>query len=240
MNENNILYSDGALLAEAAPPQQSNQYDRAIQEKKVSNFISQTSPTNSLIKIDWLLKGFVYNEQNTKWEKIAAGIPDEIRLDAIQALSPHLSEDVRMGRLAAEQINDIMESMIEWMMDYLDSKADSYIIDNNGKWILKEEANQMKERQISIQGYDTEIGYVYTYNNKEYEFRDRGARTISEEDLSKIAWIIWSAIFYTLSRARDGVERDRMYNVLKLGDNLSDYAKEDKSKGILDSFLPWK
>lgn len=183
-------YTNAEMLSQTPPPAQSPQYDRIIQEEKVSNFISQTSPYRSLIKIDWILKGFIYDEGEKKWVKVSQGIPDKIRMDFLQVMTPHLTEDVRMTRLDMSTINAIMDFAIEWTVDYLDIVADEH--------------------------------------------------KLSEEQMTKIALMMWSAIFYTLSRSLNGVERDRMYNVLKLGDDFSSYAKQEEKKSILSSILPWK
>jgi hypothetical protein len=173
-------------------PQNSQQYDRLIQEEKVNNFIGQTSPSKSLNEINFMLQGFIYNPANRQWEKISKGLPEHIRMDFIQALAPHLTENVRMTRLDRNQINGIMDFLIEWVADYLDLKAD----DEN----------------------------------------------LSEEQMTKIGLIMLSAAFYVLARAENGMEREKMYNALKLGDSFSDYAKmqDDKKGGFLSSILPWK
>jgi hypothetical protein len=184
------LYSNQDLLSQTPVPPQSPQYDRLIQEEKVANFISQTSPSKTLTEIDYNLKGFVFDHSKRSWVKIHQGIPDQIRLDFLQVMTPSLSENVRMGRLDMSQINGIMEYLIEWTVDYLDVVADDF--------------------------------------------------NLTEEQMSKIATLMWSAVFYTLCRALNGVERDKMYNSLKLGDDFSNYAKQETKKSILDTILPWK
>lgn len=168
---------------------QSPQYDRIVQEEKVSNFIMMTSPSRTLTKVDWMLRGFVYDEVKKEWAKVSQGVPDKIRMDFLQILSTQLTEDVRMGRLDGEKINGIMDFLIEWTVDYLDVVADVY--------------------------------------------------NISEEQMTKISIILWSATFYTLCRSQNGVERDRVYNSLKLGDSLDNYMKEPP-KSMLSQLLPWK
>jgi hypothetical protein len=188
--ENEEVNSNEELLSKAQAPPQSPQYDRILQEEKVSNFISLTSPYKTIAKVDWILKGFVYDEGQNKFIKVSDGIPDEIRMDFLQSMTPHLTEDVRMTRLDVSTINAIMEFCIEWTIDYLDIVADDY--------------------------------------------------NLTEEQMTKIALIMWSSVFYTLSRSVNGVERDRMYSVLKLGDNFSEYSKSEEKKSILSSILPWK
>ena len=166
------------------------QYEQAMQENKVANFIAQTSPTQTIIKVDKILRGFIFDEEKQSWVKVTQSIPDRVRMDFLQVMTPHLTEDVRMTRLDQSTINNIMNFAIEWTTDYLDIVAD-----------------------------------------------DEG---LSEEQMTKIALMMWSAVFYTLSRSVNGVERDRVYSVLKLGDNFSDYGKHEEKKGVLSSLLPWK
>lgn len=99
-------------------------YGQQIQEQRVSNFISQTSPAQSLQNINYILQGFVYDANQEQWIKLSTGIPDDIRLDFLQFITPDLSEDVRMTNLSGDQINGLMAFIIEWVTDYLDIKAD--------------------------------------------------------------------------------------------------------------------
>ena len=180
---------DDELLQKAQPPAASPQYDQIIQDEKVSNFIGQTSPNKTILKIDWMLKGFTYDEVKKKWAKVTEGIPESIRIDLLQELSAHLTEDVRMTRLTDVQINGIMEALIEWGVDYMDIIADE--------------------------------------------------KKLSEEQMSKILYMFLAAVFYTLSRALNGVERDRIYNSLKMGDDFGNYAKQEEKKSLLSGLLPW-
>lgn len=160
------------------------------QEERVSNFFAQSSPSVTLFRIDKMLQGFIYDEQERKYIKISQAIPEKIRLDFLQMMVPHLTEDVRMGRLDERQLNGIMEFIIEWTVDYLDIVAD----DEN----------------------------------------------LSEEQMTKISMVIWSAVFHSLGRSINGVERDKMYNAMRLGDDFSQYANLNKPKSLLDSIIPWR
>lgn len=95
-----------------------------MQEERVKNFISQTSPSQTLQSINYILQGYVYDQSKEEWVKVSDGIPDQIRLDFLQFITPDLSEDVRMTNLNADQINGIMAFVIEWVTDYLDIVAD--------------------------------------------------------------------------------------------------------------------
>lgn len=112
----------------AQSPQQPQTFPSAIhaelQQERVKNFLSQTSPTDTLERLNYILKGFVYDESAKDWIKVSDGIPEKIRLDFLQFITTDLSEDVRMTNLGTKQINGVMESSIEWVVDYLDDVAD--------------------------------------------------------------------------------------------------------------------
>lgn len=168
------IIGEGNSLSSQTPsntPSSSSPYNQLIQEERVSNFISQTSPVQSLNNINYMLRGYIYSNEDKQWNKVSDGIPDKIRLDFIQFITPTLSEDVRMTNLAIEQINGIMEFTIEWVVDYLDSVADEY--------------------------------------------------KLQEEQMTKITLILCSAVFYTLLRSQNGVERTQMFKSLTLGETLN-------------------
>ncbi|MCK4649068.1 hypothetical protein KAT51_06060 [bacterium] len=106
------------------PPQQPNLINKLIQEERVSNFLTQTSPVSTLENLNYILKGQIYDNTAKEWIQISEGIPESIRLDFLQFITADLSEDVRMTNLDIKQINGIMEFVIEWIVDYLDIVAD--------------------------------------------------------------------------------------------------------------------
>jgi hypothetical protein len=230
-------YSNEELINQAQPPAQSPQYDRVIQEEKVANFVSQTSPTKNLDAINKILKGYFFNQQTKQWDKISQGIPEEMRVDYLQFLTPFLSEDVRMGRMDRNSINNIMNLVIEHSIEYLDIEADSYYLDKK--------SNEYKKKEIKVKTNEQQ----YTFDVKTESWKkinplttekEELAPSISEEQLSKINYIVCAAVAFVLWRAENGVERDRMYGSLKLGDNFQDYAKQEEKKSLLSSILPWK
>jgi len=149
-----------------------------IQEERVKNFISQTSPVSSLENINYILQGFAYSNSEKGWVKIAEGISKEMRNDIIQFLTPDLSEDTRMTNLNADQINGLMETVISFMKHYL--------------------YNAPEEMKIS--------------------------------ELNKIFWIVVKAVFITVTRSLAGVERNRLYNSLKLGGTLGSEQPQEENK----------
>ena len=151
------------------------------QEEKVKNFITQTSPSGNLTDLNYILQGFVYDENTRSWIKISDGIPECVRLDFLQFITPDLSENVRMTNLSKQQINGVMLSTIEWVKDYLMTNADTM--------------------------------------------------NLSEEQMTKIGLIMIKAVFFTLLRSQEGVERSKIFKSLTLGAEVNPQEpKQEKQK----------
>ena len=170
-------------------PEKNSPIEKQFQEERVSNFLDQTSPTKSLTNIDYILRGYSFDKETNKWVKVSEGIPEKIRLDFLQILTPHLSEDARMSNLSAEQINNIVYFVIEWIADYLEINADRF--------------------------------------------------KLTEEQMTKIGLIVVSAIFYTLLRAQNGIERSEMFDSLRMNESRmpQGYSQENPKK---DWWKVWK
>ncbi len=108
----------------STPPTVPSVYNQVAQEERISNFISQTSPSQNLKELNYILKGFMWDEEKKEYMKVAEAVPEKVRLDFIQFITADLSENLRMSCLSAIQINGIMEFVIEWVVDYLDIVAD--------------------------------------------------------------------------------------------------------------------
>jgi hypothetical protein len=122
--QGNVIHGQEQEAANLAAHSTPNFISNMLQQEKVSNFISQTSPVTSLENIGYILRGYVYDSMQKGWVSISDGIPEKIRLDFLQFITSDLSEDVRMTNLSAQQINGIMYLCIEWTVDYLDANAD--------------------------------------------------------------------------------------------------------------------
>jgi len=180
MNENypeNLVPEEPRDLQQQPSETQRAIENSIIQEERVKNFISQTSPVSSLERINYILRGYTYDSFEKEWIKVSEGISDKMRSDIIQFLTPDLSEDTRMTNLNIDQINGLMETVISFMKHYL--------------------YNAPEEMEI--------------------------------KELNRIFWIVIKAVFITVTRSREGVERNRLYKSLSLGGSL-DQQTEEKNK----------
>lgn len=140
-------------------------YANVMQEERVKNIIAQTSPDNQLVDIEWRIKGYKKNPFTNMWEKIDPKTPEPPGLligRYITYLSSILNDNTRFTNLSSNEINKIMDLIIEWLVDDLDTHADEYgmgnqytertrigqIILNNTFLVLKRSENGMESRRI--------------------------------------------------------------------------------------------
>lgn len=149
----------------ASEPVKSDEiYANMMQEERVKNILSQTSPDNQLTDIEWRIKGYKKNPYSQSWEKII-GSPEPHPLLVgryIAFLSSILSDNTRFTNLSSNEINKLMKIVIEWLVDDIDTNAElyglgsnytertriGYIILNNTFLVLKRSENGMESRRV--------------------------------------------------------------------------------------------
>lgn len=109
-------------------------YATYLQEERVKNIISQISPDNQLLDLQWRIKGYIKNPVTQQWEKTNAKAPEPHPLLVarfISYLSSILNQNMSLSNLSSMEINKIMKSVIEWTIDDLRSNSEIYDIKND-------------------------------------------------------------------------------------------------------------
>jgi hypothetical protein len=101
-------YSNQDLISHAPVPPQSPQYDRIIQEEKVANFISQTSPYKTVSKIDDVLHRIV----DSQWSEIDK--PDVFITYKDNTLTFQLTEELHGTYILDEQFQPVKKRKVRW------------------------------------------------------------------------------------------------------------------------------
>lgn len=104
-------------------------YATYLQEERVKNIISQISPDNQLLEIQWRIKGYIKDPSTQQWKKIDenAKEPSPLLVSRfISYLSSILNQNTTMSNLSSTEINKIMRLVIEWVVDDLDSNSETY------------------------------------------------------------------------------------------------------------------
>lgn len=157
-------YPQEQVVYENQPVKSDEVYANMMQEDRVKNILSQTSPDNQLTDIEWRIKGYKKNPYSAAWEKIAdAPEPHPLLVGRyIAFLSSILNDNTRFTNLSGNEINKLMKIIIEWLVDDIDTNAEGYglkgdytertrigyIILNNTFLVLKRSENGMESRRV--------------------------------------------------------------------------------------------
>lgn len=213
MEENNQ-----AFPMQEVPVSQDEVYAHEIQQQRVANIIEQTSPEKQLEEIEWRIKGYKRNTYTRKWEKIDKDVsePSSLLISRyISTLSSVLNENTRFTNLSGSEITSLMEPIIEWLVDDLDSNSEEYGLGF--------------KKKVKIKYTDFKTGKK-TEVEKEIFKHDYAERT-------RIGHIILRETFIVLKRAQNGMESRRIFKALSLAENLTE---ENKKSGFMNALQFWK
>ena len=162
--EMNLPPQDYQTVYQSTPVKSDEIYANMMQEDRVRNVLSQTSPDNQLADIEWRIRGYKKNYLTGQWERMnmTYTINDTLVSRYIAMLSSLLQDGTRFTNLSSNEINKIMKIMIEWLIDDLNQNADLYgiggdysertriglIMFNNTFIVLKRAQNGMEGGKI--------------------------------------------------------------------------------------------
>lgn len=136
-------------------------YATYLQEERIKNILTQISPDNQLMEIQWRIKGYIRNPVTQQWEKIDKDgrEPHPLLVSRfISYLSSVLNQNTTMSNLSSVEINKIMKLAIEWIVDDLKSNAEVYGLKDDytertrvGHIILNETFIAMKRAQDGME-----------------------------------------------------------------------------------------
>lgn len=114
---------------QSVPVRSDEVYASMLQEERIRNTLSQTSPDNQLIEIEWRIRGYKKNSCTNSWEiidKVSKPVSDLLVSRYISYLSSLLNDNSRFSNYSSLEINKLMCLIIEYLADDLDSNADKY------------------------------------------------------------------------------------------------------------------
>lgn len=118
---------------QSVPVSPNELYANAMQEDKIKNIIAQLNPDNQLQEIEMRIKGYKKDAYGG-WEKIdsdAKEPPKELISKFISYLGSIMNQNTTLGNVSEHQVNKIMNMVIEYVTDELDSNEEIYNLKNN-------------------------------------------------------------------------------------------------------------
>ncbi len=159
------------LIAEQRAQQQqidndpNSLYAEGMREEKTANILAQISPDDLLNEIEHRIRGEKKNQFTKEWEPISKDAPpisDEMVAKFMSFLGSILNQNTTMSNFSAQEINNIMSMVIDYVSDDLDVHSEDYgiegnytemtrigmIIQNTMFTVLKRAQNGMEARRV--------------------------------------------------------------------------------------------
>jgi len=114
---------------QSIPISSDEMYATSMQEDRVRNIISQISPDNQLMELQWRLKGYILDPFTREWVKIEKTVAEPSPLMVskyVSFTSSILNQNTTLSTMQPEEINRIMKFTIEWFVDDMDTNAEIY------------------------------------------------------------------------------------------------------------------
>jgi len=109
-------------------------YASMQQEDRAKNLIDQIAPDHQLMDLQWRIKGYIRDPVTRSWIKVNADAPEPhpiLVARYISYLSTILNQNTTLSNYSGSEINQMMNLVITWIVDDLDSNAEEYGLQND-------------------------------------------------------------------------------------------------------------
>lgn len=108
--------------------------DEMREVRVVNNILKQINPENLLDDIEHRIRNEKRNKISGEWESIVKGqkrISDELVSDFMGFLGAYLTQNTSMSNFTEAEINNLMESVIDWIGDNFYVNSEKYGLEKN-------------------------------------------------------------------------------------------------------------
>lgn len=188
-------------------------YANQLQQDRIKNIIEQISPDNQLYEIEMRIRG--YRKSGEDWVPISDKIapPSELMVARfVSFLGSIMNQNTTMGNLSPMNIGMLMRRVIEYVLDDIDSNAETYGLGKTENFTRED----YRGRKFEIERFTPD----YT-------------------ERTRIFNIICNSTFFVLCRCLNGQEARRMWASLQLMES-SNSTNNPHSQSPFEALKFWK
>lgn len=200
-------------------------YADSMKEEKVTNIISQINPEVLLSEIEHRIRGEKKNYFTKLWEPIEAGhlVNEELVQNYISFLNAYLTQNNSLSNYSADEINNIMVIVIDYIKDDLSDNAEKYGL--------------TKKEFITIEGHGKLLRQFTDSNGLTYMKETPipltieipiGEELTNYDEFNKIGHIVCQSTFSVLKQAQNGMLASRIFKALRVNETLNPGGQKSK------------
>jgi hypothetical protein len=208
-------------------------YADSLRDEKVRNVIAQLNPDLLIVQIENRIRGNRWNYQTEIWEPISKDAPqisEELVQNFISFLNPYLTQNTSLSNYSADEINNIMAMIIDYIKDDLTDNGERYGLTK------KEFITIEKECKLLVPIFNNGI-LTYSYDKITMPQKVYIGDEITDyNQFTRIGNIICMSVFSVLKQAQNGMLASRIFKALSVRETLDGGQK----KSALDVVKFWK
>ena len=246
-----------SMLNEQIESNPNSVYADSMREEKVANIIAQLNPELLLGEIEHRIRGEKRDPLTGQWTLISTDGPkisEELVQNYISFLNVYLTQNNSLSNYSADEINNIMAVVIDYVRDDLSDNAEKYGLTKKKeievkttvkllKRVVKEELSyeieHLKVNRFSklILRKQDQVIKKPVYNQvvcmEETPIETTDTIEISEEmtdynQFTKIGHIVCQSTFSVLKQAQNGMLASRIFKALRVNETLNQGGQKSK------------
>jgi hypothetical protein len=201
-------------------------YADSMREEKVTNIISQINPEVLLSEIEHRIRGEKKNYFTGLWEPITTEkklVNEELVQNYISFLNAYLTQNNSLSNYSADEINNIMNVVIDYVRDDLSDNAEKY-------GLTKKEVIEIDGLGKILKPYTNNEGITYMAEVPipiKIEI-PTGEEITNYDDFNKIGHIVCQSTFSVLKQAQNGMLASRIFRALRVSETLNQGGQKSK------------
>ena len=232
-------------------------YADAMREEKVTNVIAQLNPELLLEEIEHRIRGEKRDPLTKQWMPISKEgnlVSEELVQNYISFLNVYLTQNNSLSNFSADEINNIMGLVIDYVKDDLSDNAEKYGLTHKKEIEVKTTVRILKKVTKQEVYYTEQVNKPNVFSRtilrkkptvtKIPNYRvitcmeETPVVTIDKEDVSeemtdynqftRIGHIVCQSTFSVLKQAQNGMLASRVFKALRVNETLSQGGQKSK------------
>jgi len=232
MNEDMTINKEMDFRREMLKEEQSGDpnsvYADSMRDEKIKNVIAQLNPELLLQDIEHRIRGEKKDPVTEQWIPISPDSPqisEKLVQNYISFLNVYLTQNNSLSNYSADEINNIMTTVIDYIKDDLSDNAEEYGLTKRN-YITVKRINKILTPEL-IRDSDK------IYHMKETPIEVNVKIPIGEEytdynEFNKIGHIVCQSTFSVLKQAQNGMLASRIFKALRVNETLNQGGKDSK------------
>lgn len=198
-------------------------YADSMREEKIKNVIAQLNPELLLVDIEHRIRGEKKDPVTGVWSPIGPEgrkVNELLVQNYISFLNVYLTQNNSLSNYTAQEINNIMGTVIDYIRDDLSDNAEVYGLTKKDKIIVEVAAKLLEP--VEINGIKSMREIPITISQEVTV----GEESTDYNEFNRIGHIVCQSTFSVLKQAQNGMLASRIFKALRISETNNEGGKK--------------